>query len=305
MVSMPYMFQKGPAWQLLEEHLSLSGPDRIVRKKEMLAFLRDAAEPAKAKFTTNSGTASPNQGTDTDLNNRVAGFQQNWYGEDDAGNFDGAQSPGTPHKTPRVGWWVNWYGKPSAIVTEALIRAIEISLGVTHGAVLPADDNFSRDWPIEFVWVCPVGWFQAGISWRDLPPKATAPRDESGLVTVTWLTPGNAPADAERADCEQGPEMMSPDANHGLFWTLDHDQRGGETGNADLDLDKNPTDSSAARGHWIVGHPVTTPYRYRGTYTNGQGTWADVLPSAVSTVHDVVTVRPAWNDGGVNPTRNY
>ena len=67
-------------------------------------------------------------------------------------------------------------------------------------------------------------------------------------------------------------------------------------------MEQNPTKSTKARGHWIVGHTVTKAVAHQTTSPTGAGSWPDVVPSTTSVNPDVTTVQPAWGDGGVDPT---
>lgn len=175
----------------------------------------------------------------------------------------------------------------------ALRRAIEVSLGVDSGTSVKKLETGSvakRDWPIEFQWICPVPWFQAGIAWREIKARPFWCK-KTGLVTVTWLTPGNT-----------RPHGAPVDAPHGLFTDLSSAQRAAGPFAAP-GVVHDPTDSSARRGHWVVGHTITTRVP-APTNTGGQGTFEPVLPSTTST-DPVMTVQPAWGDGGVEPGWDY
>lgn len=298
MTSMPYMFQKGPEWQLLEWFLShkddKKGGPRVQRKIAMLALLDAGTWDAPL---TSWPTPDPSTFEKAQFENLLSHLRQDWFGEDENGaDFDhdwtGLPNPSPPPPASR-GWWPNWYGRPSEIVRVALRRAIEVSLGVdsdTSVKKLKGGAAATRDWPIEFQWICPVPWLQAGIAWRETKPGFfwSKPR---GLVTVTWLTPGNT-----------RPHGAPVTAPHGLFTDLSSPQRAGGTFAAP-GVVHQPTDNSARRGHWVVGHTITT--RVPSTTNTGrQGDFEPVLPSTTST-DPVMTVQPAWGDGGVESAWKY
>jgi hypothetical protein len=298
MVSMPYMFQKGPDWQYLEWYLSYNGDKKRVDRKLAMHQLLCGAAPGGTPDLTKGNLPSP-------PNPNLAAFNPasllehlgtDWFGEnkgtdgkDIPHEYNGPISDGKGTEPARRGWWVNWYGTPSKIFSEALCRAIEVSLGLEHDK--PPKKHPRRDWPIELLWICPVGWFQAGISWRKLGGgKFPLKPHRNGLVTLTWLTPGNTRS-----------AQAAPGAAHGLFRDLTTPQRA-TAPYANPKMVLNPTKSTEARGHWIVGHTVTETVAHQTTNSTGTGNWPDVIPSTTSVNPDVTTVQPAWGDGGVDPS---
>jgi len=99
-------------------------------------------------------------------------FNVDWLGTDDY------LSPGKQ----TTGWWHNWKGDPDAVLREALIRAIEVSIGLNHGAVPPPPPPYNpprtQPLPVEFYWVCGLPKFEAYVCWN------------SQQVNVIMLTPG-------------------------------------------------------------------------------------------------------------------
>lgn len=308
-VSMPYMFQKGGDWQLLEWWLSHDPSTRVDRKLAMLELL-GKAKPGDATGALNlmSGNDPTPGGNNPPI---LASDQQHlmndWFGLDDAGDplptHNGTGPEYKPGDTAHLGWWKNWYGNARGIFATTLEKAIKVSLGVPSDHALPETNaekaalknKATRDWPIEFQWICPVGWFQAGIAWRQTGTAGAKGTDPPGLVTVTWLTPGNtAPHD-------------EPNATVGLFMNLLHKARNPSPKPPNEPdwwgkLGKEPPalPTTGLRGTWIVGQEKTKKIHHKGLDKGGQGHWAHHVPSTESS-GPVVTIRPAWLDGGVNP----
>jgi hypothetical protein len=114
----------------------------------------------------------------------TAGLKQHmkdhWFGSSDSAG------------KPTTGWWNFWKGEPENVLREALTRALEMSLGVRHGAPLPGTGAAPK--PIQFFWVCGLPRFECYVSWNSV------------AVTVVILTPGwyatlgpDQPADSDAA----------------------------------------------------------------------------------------------------------
>jgi hypothetical protein len=306
---MPYMFQKGRDWQLLEWWLSHDSTTRVDRKLKMLEVLGKAG-PKQATGVLNlisAGGPIPGGANPPVLNNDLRHLMNDWFGLDElSGNplpsHTGTGPRYTGSGTAHLGWWKNWHGNARGIFATTLEKAIKVSLGLPSTRALPktqaARKNLTtectRDWPIEFQWICPVGWFQAGIAWRQTAYPSAEGDWLPGLVTVTWLTPGNT--------VPQG----QPNATVGLFMNLDQPARSPSPNPNNPDwwgkLGEEPPalQTTGLRGSWIVGQKQTKRILPQQLNKGPSGQWAPAVPSTRST-GAVVTIRPAWWDGGVNP----
>jgi hypothetical protein len=138
---------------------------------------------------------------------RVKTLNECWFGmkKDNAGKW-----VTQPNVFP-TGFWNGFQGDPHAIFRAGLIRAIEVSLGIDHGAQWPGagtsgSDGIgkrivkwlgtfmgtARDWPIEITWVCQGPFFQAWVTW-------TKGSGGSGHVSLVLTTPASKglPVDAK------------------------------------------------------------------------------------------------------------
>jgi hypothetical protein len=152
-------------------------------------------------------------------------------------------------------------------------------------------NRFLRNWPIEFDWGCGISSFQAAVTWRenrDAPRRLAVNtpvailntlRDRpDGCVTVTWLTPASATHPVYQ---NLGAPPSQPGHPHNVGYRLE-------------------PDTSAQRfGLWMVGQK----WSY---YDNGDLSWAPTDPAAwpwpapfAWSGGKVITVQPAWVDGGV------
>src|SRR3954453_10638373 len=171
MPGMPYHLEKGPVLSVLENMLDRSAAELEV----LLDRLRDPTIPMAQVGGLDSTTLdAPPSPTELD---RVAHIERDWFGF----------APGTQaqpafnlfsHRT--TGLWESYYGDVVGIVRETMTRAVEVSLGLDHGADPPG----SRRWPIELFWKCPNPWFEGWVTWRHDPADV-----DRGQVTVVLATP--------------------------------------------------------------------------------------------------------------------
>lgn len=269
---MPFHLEKGPELEVLEDFLN-SSTDRAV---DALGRLRSGVPLAEAGgFDSTSLDHGPNNTFEA----RLVHFQRDWLGmrRDASGRWHD-QRPFDPVSNPTTGFWKDWYGDADGILRTTFIRAIEVSLGLSHGA-LPGPSGPDRHWPIDLYWKCPQPWLEGWIGWRG---QGTAP-GECGQVTVILATPGNGQ-----------PVLLSPLA---------------PPARNSADYCEEPADASAAQGLWVVTHRQTLSVLRSTVEPTESGDW--VLPSFGPLYHGdmaagIVTVAPCEADGGVLAGgRNY
>jgi hypothetical protein len=284
---MPYHMHKGHTWQTIDRYLSTHNLDRrATRKAAVLAALRD--QNNFPRFTDvfrviAPSSYSPPGGAPNPVSALVTHMNEDWFGlpQTQPGQW-GPQEPFGPNNTT-TGFWRNWYGDAEAIVRATTARAIEVSLGVDHGADVPVNDageatndSVTRNWPIEFWWLCGVRWFYSSLTWRH---EHGAQRH--GVVVVEWVTPGNG-------------DMM--------FHDLDSPPIHNQDGSFQLD----PIDASARFGSWILGQPHndTIPANsWLGTLIGDWPSPVSVTRSRPEAARTVSVVSPAFGDGGVSNKR--
>jgi hypothetical protein len=279
---MPYHMHKGHTWQTIDRYLSTKHLDkRAARKALVLGALRD--EGTYPRFTDIFTLIAPSSYTPpgsppNPVDALIAHMNKDWFGLEQTGNTWGPQKPYAPGRT--TGFWSNWYGDAEAIVRATTARAIEVSFNVDHGSDIPTNDNgevtdetVSRNWPIEFWWLCGMRWLHASLTWRHEHAN-----DRHGVVVVTWITPGN------------GDEMY-------------HDLDAPPKHNEDHTFAIDPIDASTRFGSWIVGQPNNHTYGAKSWEGTGVGKWPSpvgVTHSSPEGAHVVTTVQPAFGDGGVS-----
>jgi hypothetical protein len=272
---------KGHTWQTIDRYLSTHDLDaRVERKAKVLAALRD--DNTYPRFTDIFRVIAPQTYTPPGarrdpVDALIAHMNKDWFGCVQDGKTWKPQPPfGDDHRT--TGFWSNWYGDAEAIVREGTARTIEISLGIAHDEHVPtsggqlSDAAVERNWPVEFWWLCGMKWFHASITWRHAYRR---PRE--GVVTCTWITPGNG-------------DMMY----HDLDSPPVHD---------DPSFELDPGDCSGRFGSWIVGQPHNDAL----PVTSWEGTPVGVWPSPIGVTHSrgegartVSVVSPSFLDGGVS-----
>lgn len=292
--AMPYMMTKGPVWQFFDDWFSGANPDtaagqpveqaRLQRKIDALiaAHLGDDLLGAAPNPQPADGSGiPPNRPGSNDPNNGKQqrkmpdGHFKDWFEihepdpDDETKKYDFVGScPNEPvwpwlstFHPAATGWWNDWAGDAQAIVREAFIRAIEVSLGLDHvppmtnkteaevkqayePSSLSPSFAYERNWTLEFWWVCPLPSFQTAISWRgEVPAPGESPPDPTaGLVTVTFLTPGLSSTRAEANGFIDKEDLVS-----------DLLRNPGPGGGVHV-----PPDFSNERiGSWIAGHRHT------------------------------------------------
>lgn len=289
--AMPYHMHKGHTWQTIDRYLSTHDLDKRARRKAaLLEALRDTTNYPRFSDVfnvVNPATYQPPGSPPNPVTSLLAHMNIDWFGL--PSNGAGGWLPQPPfdaaHRT--TGFWSNWYGDAERIVRDTTARAIEVSFGIKHGARVPGsndrgvtDKALPRNWPIEFWWVCGERWFHASLQWRH-----TYDDERNGLVSVTWLTPGNGDP---------------------IFHDLDHPPL-----KNDGTFKLEPTECDKRFGSWIIGQPhndLIPSKTWDGTLI---GEW----PSPVAVTHShpegtrgITVVQPSFPDGGVSnqlPEWNY
>lgn len=258
MSGMPYHLEKGPILSVLESFAN----DDVNRRKAALAALRantPLVQVGVVDSTTLKGGPHPTVAA------LVAHINQHWFGMTKAA--DGSWQPQAafdPAQPATTGHWQHYHGPVEQILRETLIRAAEVSLGIDHGAPIPAKPP--QQWPVEFFWKCPQPWFEGWVTWR-------SHGGGQGQVTVILATP----------------------ADTGVV--LDSPLNG-------RDRVKNPTSIRGRRGQvarqgmWVVTATQHTQVTTTTTRPGPLGQW--VLPMSMWLgTGPVVTVAPSEQDGGV------
>lgn len=328
MTEMPYRWQKGPAWQMFE--LVLSAPDpamRLEHKRAVWKSLFDGVPLAdllgkvsaerggepEGKPVADAGWTADAAAGQAEAHRWARHLVEDWYGEDP--RVDPKSWFGNP--TRGAGWWAAWERRPLKVVRRAMLRALQVSLGddrkrkacARHDLDGLDPDDLDRNWPIELWWLCPVGTFQAAVTWRRHPPDPSLP--DTGVVSVAWMTPGTVNSDdVEPIARPQKPPPYVPAPGsqcHGL--RSDLKVVGGcappKTKSVLNPVLEVPTAGLTAehlkrRGSWIIGQRYTQPAQVSspvGSSALGQGFKQPNPP--VTSSGKVVTVEPSWPDGGV------
>jgi hypothetical protein len=285
MVGMPYYYETGPTFEVLEDVLNngdpptapaprFPGDDRAIH---VLNQLRDPAVLIATIMGLDSVTL--NAGPNPTVADRIRAVNRDWFGmvEDSTGAWS-PQPPFDPTNPVTTGRWVNWYGHAEAIVRTTLQRALEVALGLEPDQPIAVGASPPRHWPIAMIWKCGQPWFEGWITWRR--------QADYGLVFVVFSTPGNgdpisttplAPPNRPVPEYREHP-LRTPGAL-GITCTGD-------------------------RGHWVVAQQHQGPppeWVPSSTPGEGGGLAPPIGTGPMLTVSDgdVVTIAPSEIDGGV------
>jgi hypothetical protein len=221
---------KGPVWILFERMFSTRDlAQRLQNKLDTLESLH-----ATERFTDFRANGSMASNEAEALREHI---NSDWFGLSRGANgrlrAATAPDPTRLETLTATGSWRGWHGDAEAISREAVIRALEISLGVNHlawtGKRSEALREYGiargtppmRNWPIEFWCASPLPDFQAAVSWRDASAE--------GRVTLTWLVPSSGQAYV--SDLTQAGEAF----------------------------ELNPSAARERYGQWIIGQERTRP----------------------------------------------
>jgi hypothetical protein len=222
--------EKGPIWTIFDHYFS--NPDYDTRLRHKLEVLCGFH---RTQHFTDYDRGPGKSGLDIpELKRHI---NRDWFGLSE----DGCTSTVPEHGG--TGIWQGWRGDAEGIVRDALIRAIEVSLGLEH---LPwtgeredplgdyrigSDGPVPRNWSMAFWASGPVPWLQASVAWN-------AGEDEDGRVEVTWLLP----AARQRFQGDLSTDTNEYDVNP-----------------------PNPGPGGPRNGSWIIGQESTRPELGRGT----------------------------------------
>ena len=120
--AMPYLLDKGPYFEVIEDLLSNRG-----KRIEILGSLRGGAALATSWASTRAVSSPTGRTPDY----RVEHLNEDWFGmTNNAGARDWQKQP---NKFP-TGFWRGYQGDPEAILRDAMKRTIEVSLGLPPGS---------------------------------------------------------------------------------------------------------------------------------------------------------------------------
>jgi hypothetical protein len=248
---MPYMIAKSPFLSFLDDRYSR--PRDAAGQLERLKILNELKN-ANKKVTSAGSLGTPAVASTVGASVRavIRHIDNEWFGRNNPA-------------APTTGYWNRWKGDAEGIVREALVRAIEVSVGANHGSAVTSP---SRWWPIEFLWTCPHPRFEAWVTWRR---QGSGPTE--GQVTVLFTTPGVSGRTIERT-------ILSTKPNPGPDYKVD------------------PDDVSGSHGVWVIGHQdMATNYAPKPKGTP-MGRWHFPIARHVG-VGPVICVAPAEDEGGV------
>ena len=117
-------------------------------------------------------------------------------------------------------------GDVDGVLREGLIRTIEVSLGLTHGAEPSAA---TRSWSVQVHWKCPNPYFEVWVSWRKHDDSAdggqvdmliATPPDKMNRLTTRPQFPPAPPAGVAAAQTPLPPPTAAT-ASQGM-WLVAH-----------------------------------------------------------------------------------
>ena len=159
---MPYNLERGPYLAMLEDLINRD-PVRC------LESLRDPTKPVTALLREMPVAIHDGPyGNTADLADHI---DRDWFGI----------TPDAHDGPPVSRYWSYWQGDAQGIVRETVVRAIEIALGIDHGA--DAGASTPHRWHVSILTACTVRWFEGWVSWRRVGPEAAG-----GHVLVLLLT---------------------------------------------------------------------------------------------------------------------
>lgn len=213
---MPYQVEKGPIFSTLDDFASGDTARLLATRAELIA----GTDITQVGGIDSSNLPPLPEPVDDHIRRDWLGMRQ-----DDSGAWQKQEPFSSDNRS--TGWWQHYYGDVETIMREALIRAIDVALGLDRSTTDPEPDDCKRHWPVQFFWKCPAMWFEAWVAWRE-----TGKGPDDGMVTVTFCTPGNGhpiyaspvrPEQEGEPDYEADPSVA--DSEHGL-WVIsqgDHD----------------------------------------------------------------------------------
>jgi hypothetical protein len=234
---------------------------------------------------------------------RESHLNTDWFGMSPGPNNTWLKpSPMLPRPFP-TGWWNGYQGDPEAIMREGMIRAVEVSYGIDHGAAVP--DPPPRFWPIDVTWICQGPFFQCWIMWHE----DEAPN--GGRVTLLIMTPAGDgfPLTSRITRVKPAARQNWPDPDYA-------DSRPAPPNDARSVL--GPGAQKEKGGMWVVGHedyekrPSVTlvsldpdrEFQPKESDNSTMGSFVRVIPLPTLSwrakdPNTVVCVRPSFWEGGM------
>lgn len=280
---MPYTLTRGPLLTLIENALNSESTADKASRDGLLNDLRAGVSLADLV----QGTPQPLQGVTIPQSTLDVRLERDWIG-------DGANGPpGEP-----TGYWVGYQGDVEGVLREGLIRAIEVSMGLVHGAEL---ETATRSWPVQLLWKCPNPYFEVWVSWRrhddterggQVDMLIATPPDKMNRLTDRPQFPPAPPANVP-AKALPLVDPLEATASQGM-WLVAHERhvlnvaderivaRGGTRVAFLTERAPNGALVGLPEGEWLVPTPSTL--------------WVDQGP--------VVVVEPPSYAGGADPGRS-
>ena len=303
MGKMPYHLEKGHYLLLLEETLN-EGIEAVVdddtitdfpglsRRYSMLKHMRKVVKRrCGSKGESEAGGVLAWDGfmSDADVGFRISEIlTEDWFGY--RFRTDGTVDT-KPQANKPTGMWDGYQGNVERIVANVLVRALEVSLGLDHGAPIPRGAP-PRSWPIYFFLKCQQPFFEGWVTWQ----CHSVNRRGAGQTTVIFATPGhNHPV-------SDHPVPIDPDGDHvdNFVPTLRNDK----------EFRKNPTTAPASdpagkphQGVWVITHGDHKRLNVFDTSVpSSYLEWGPPLLPIIAPEDfcDVVTVQPAAFSGGID-----
>jgi hypothetical protein len=333
MTGMQHSVDKGIFFSFLDSRYGA-----VDRRVAILEAMRAGGADVFRDAGTLNGFGGPNApglggATQADANGRLGHLYRHWFGYVATGSTSAADDKAAANAPPNnrswswqlrpppgvggggpwptkttTGWWGRWNGNAFDIFRTTLVRAVEVSLGLTVGDPVPRDAEGRptplRHWPIDFLWICGAPKFEGWVSWRCDDDLNANPASNAGRVQVLVVTPSIGD---------------DPDPGTGYNSGISLSLTGGVgpvhgAPFRDYDLVDPPADGIArdtsrrTHGLWVIGHEFSQVEVVPGTFPSQQDPNDDWLVEAnerqggvvVSGFpHRIVTVQPAELDGGV------
>lgn len=295
---------------------------RLKDHKALVDLLRDfAAQPTLVEVLKDLFTEADKRTAKEMKRLKLAGGPVDWrlllgryfmgLGYDKATKAWSHQPPPGANLPPKrsTGHLVDYFGNVERILATTLVRAIEASLGLAPAQLdeakaaspPPKPGDVLWAWPLSFVLVCESPWFEGWVTWQAFRPHDVDPR--GGHVAVTYHTPGHGGRVVD--DPLNGPNSYKLGAGAGVGNAQAPPASKGyadDTGSStDITvIDKAPV-RPAERGSWIVTHPGHSWFACATSAQSAIGQWTPPLVAFHYALEydDVVTVSPAFLDGGV------
>jgi hypothetical protein len=297
---MQHTVDKGLFFSFLDSRYS----GNIAEREAILLAMR-AADPnvfrdagtLNAQGTAGAGNQMGGT-TSAAVNARMQHLYEHWFGYSQAGQTNGLDDWIDPHALASytavtTGWWSRWHGDAFDIFRLTLIRAVEISIGLEIGHNPPG----TRNWPIDFLWICGAPKFEGWVSWREV--------SGSGRVNVVMTTPSIG---LSSGAYNSGISLSLTQGVGTVHGSADYEEIARfVTGTSIETVSARPVQTpQQTHGLWVIGHEFSQVEVQPGVFPSQpspNGDWLVDVDERGSIVsgwpHDVVTVQPAEEDGGV------